>query len=51
MKPVPFTFVFKSKQIDSEGYTLLEKARCCLRGDRQKIYIDYNPEALKVPSN
>ena len=49
MKPVPFTWVFKSKQIDSEGKKFLEKARCCLRGDLQKPYIDFNPEALYAP--
>ena len=49
MKPVPFTWVFKSKQIDSEGKKFLEKARCCLRGDRQKPDIDFNPEALYAP--
>ena len=46
MKPVPFTWVFKYKETDSEGCKLLEKACCCLLWDRRKPYTDFNPEAL-----
>ena len=49
MKPDPFTWVFKSKQIDSEGCKFIEKTRCRLRGDRQKPYIDFNPESFNAP--
>ena len=46
---VTFTWVYKLKQIDSEGKEFLEKARCCLRGDRQRPYVDYNADALYAP--
>ena len=49
MKPVPFTWVFKLKQLDAEGKKFLEKARCCLRGDRQQEYVDFDPNALYAP--
>ncbi len=43
MKPVPHTWVFKQKLLDAEGKKFIGKARCCRRGDRQMIYIDYDP--------
>ncbi len=47
--PVPFVWVFKLKQVDSEGKEFLGKFRCCLRGDRQRPYVNYNPDALYAP--
>ncbi len=41
MQPVLFTWVFKLKLCDAEGKKFIEKARCCVRGDRQLTYVDY----------
>ena len=41
--PVPFTWEFKLKPLDTQGKTFLENARCCMRGDRQLAYVDYDP--------
>ena len=49
MQIIPFTWPFKSQQIDSEGCKFLEKARSCLRGDRQKFYIYFSPKELYEP--
>ena len=42
MEPVPYTWVFKQKPLDAEDKKFIGKARCCLRGDRQMIYLDYD---------
>jgi len=49
MKPVPFTWVFKLKQIDGDGKRFLHKARCCLRGDKQTPFVDFNPDNTYAP--
>ncbi len=48
MKPVPFTWVFKTKTLDAEGTKFMAKARCCLRGDRQQAYVDYDSTNIYV---
>ena len=49
MKPVPFTWVFRLKPLDKDGKTFLHKARCVIRGDKQKAYIDYDPHNVYAP--
>lgn len=36
MRPVPFTWNFKLKTVDAFHDIYLEKARCFLRGDKQR---------------
>ena len=35
--------------MDAQGKNFLEKARCCLRGDKQLAYIDYDPSNIYAP--
>jgi len=49
MKPVPYTWVFKKKPLDAIGKLFMEKARCCLRGDRQLAHFDYDPSKTYAP--
>ena len=49
MRPVPYTWVFKSKPLDATGKNFMEKARCCLRGDQQLEYVDYDPSNIYAP--
>ena len=49
MKPVPYTWVFKVKPLDAEGNKFIEKALCCVRGDRQMAYVDYDPTNIYAP--
>lgn len=46
MKPISITWAFRLKQIDSKGKEFLDKAKSCLRGDRQKPFIDFDPGNL-----
>lgn len=36
----------KVKQLESEGILFLERAHCCLHGDKQQPYIDFDPNTL-----
>ena len=49
MKSVPFNWILKIKPLDSEGKKFKEKAPCCLRGDRQQAYVDYDPTNVHAP--
>ena len=49
LNPVPFTWVFKRKILDTEGKKFMEKALCCVRGDCQLAYVDYDPENIYEP--
>jgi len=49
MNIVPYTWVFKVKPLDAEGRKFMEKARCCLRGDQQLAYVDYDPTNIYAP--
>ena len=49
VKPVPFTWQFKLKPLDEIEKELSEKIRCCLSGDKQVEYVDFNPEILYTP--
>lgn len=49
MHPVPFTWVFKLKQLDAQGLELLHKGRCCICGDRRQPYIDFDPHNTYAP--
>ena len=49
MKSVAFTWVSKQKPLDAVGTKSIEKARCCLRGDRQMVYLDYEPMNVYAP--
>lgn len=48
MSPLPYIWDFRIK--DTFGaYGLIYKARCCLRGDKQVAYRDFDPENLYAP--
>jgi len=49
MRAIPFTWVFKLKHLDQDGSKVLHKARCCLRGERQKAFVDFDPESTYAP--
>lgn len=49
MQPVPFTWDFGIKENSDTDVPVLFKARCCLRGDRQVAYRDFDPETLYSP--
>ncbi len=49
MQSVPFTWVFKLKPCDAEGKEFIEKARCCVRGNRQLAYVDYDTSNIYAP--
>lgn len=48
MDPLPFTCNFRVKDTSS-GDRMLYKARCCLCGNLQKTYRDFNLDALYAP--
>jgi len=43
MKPVPFIWDFRRKESPGDLLDVIYKARCCLRGDKQRPYVDYDP--------
>lgn len=49
MKPEPFAWGFRIKETPGAPIPVLEKARCCLRGDKQVPYRDFDPDALYAP--
>ncbi len=49
MKPVPFIWVFKCNPFDAEGNKFMQAALCCVRGNRQLPYFDYDPSNIYVP--
>lgn len=49
MKPLPLTWNFRIKETSRADAPLMYNARCCLRGDEQVVYRDYDPEALCAP--
>ena len=49
MKPIPFIWDFRIKDTVGSMAELLFKARCCLRGDKQVAYRDFDPEILYAP--
>ena len=49
MKPIPFIWNFRIKDTVGSTDELLYKARCCLRGDKQVAYRDFDPETLYAP--
>ena len=49
MRPVPFKWSFRAKQIAAEIKEFLYKARCNLRGDMQEEHTDFDPEDLYAP--
>lgn len=48
MRPVPYTWVFKLKPLNTNGH-MLHKARCVVRGDQQKAFVDYDPFDIYAP--
>ena len=46
MRPVPFKWSFMAKQLDQEFLDFLLKARCNLRGDKQKHFEYFDPDEL-----
>ncbi len=49
MELVPYSWVFKQKPLDAEDKKFIGKARCCLRGDLQIIYLDYGSMNVNAP--
>lgn len=49
MNVLPFTWVFRIKPLDATGKTVLYKARCCVRGDYQLAYFDFDPFTTYAP--
>ena len=49
MKPVPFIWAFRLKPLDAVGENFLEKARCCMRGDKQIAHEDFDSHTLYAP--
>ena len=49
MKPLPFIWNFRVKDTAGSLAEVLFKARCCLRGDQQIAYRDFDPENLYAP--
>ena len=45
----PFTSVFKLKPLDIQFLEVFHKARCCIRGDRQTPYVDFDPSNIYAP--
>ena len=49
MRPVPFIWVWRKKPLDDVGILFLYKARCCLRGDCQHEFFEYDPDFIYAP--
>lgn len=49
IRPFPYTWNFNLKVVDAFKDEYLAKARCCLRGDRQKAWVDFDPESVYAP--
>ena len=49
MKPLPFIWDFRIKDTAGSLANVLCKARCCLRGDQQIAYRDFDPDNLYAP--
>jgi len=49
MRPVSFKWIVRVKKLNETGKDHLCKARCVLRGDLQKPYLNFEPEALYAP--
>jgi len=49
MNPLPYTWVFRIKPLDTFGRECLHKARCCVRGDLQDPAVDFDPSSLYAP--
>ena len=49
MKPVPFKWTLRAKQMNSDGINFLYKVRCVLRGDKNEEYIDFDPKNIYAP--
>lgn len=47
--PVPFTWNFRLKESPGDKAQIVYKARCCLRGDKQRPYVDYDPANKYAP--
>ena len=48
-KPLPFTWVFRLKPMDTDGKSFLHKARCCVPGDLQFPGLDFDPNSVYAP--
>lgn len=49
MKPIPFIWDLRIKDTVGSDVSVLYKARCCIRGDKQVAYRDFDPENLYAP--
>lgn len=45
MSPVPFTWNFTLKVVNANKNIFQERARCCLRGDEQQEWVEYDSNA------
>lgn len=49
MKPIPFLWDFRVNDTYGTDNAVIYKARCCLRGDKQVVYQDFDPHNLYAP--
>eukprot|EP00178_Gracilaria_changii_P007659 TRINITY_DN2408_c0_g1_i1.p1 TRINITY_DN2408_c0_g1~~TRINITY_DN2408_c0_g1_i1.p1 ORF type:complete len:739 (-),score=46.72 TRINITY_DN2408_c0_g1_i1:861-3077(-) len=49
MRPLPFLWTFLAKHLSSEPPRILPKARCVVRGDMQRPYLDFDPDNVYAP--
>ena len=49
MKPLPFLWDFSINYTAGSIAEIIYKARCCLRGDKQITYRDFDPKLLYAP--
>lgn len=49
MHPLPYMWKFRIKDTPGADGPFNHKARCCMRGDKQIEYQDYDPESLYAP--
>ena len=49
MQPIPYIWDFRIKDTAGSIATVIYKARCCLRGDFQIAYLDFDPTNLYAP--
>lgn len=49
MRSVPYAWKFKQKVAYAFNDEYLEIARCCLRSDRQKAWVNFDSESFYAP--
>lgn len=49
MYVLPYTWNFRLKESPGQYIDVLHKARCCLRGDKQRPFFDLDPYVVYAP--